>query len=72
MGSLMVVEVVPWLEVLVSFCGVCPVFGVGPLSEGSLDEAFRLAVGSWGVGPGATVLKLHLLAGLFEVVRAVA
>jgi len=36
------------------------VFGVGPFPERGLDEAFRFAVGSGGVRPGAAMFDLHL------------
>lgn len=67
MRSLVVVVVCPWLEVLVSFDGVGPVFCVGPFSEGGLNKAFSLSVGSWRVGSGAMVLDGHSLACLTEL-----
>ena len=71
MGSLVVVEVVPGLELSVSMIGAGPVLGVGPFLERGLDEAFGLAVGTRGVGSGAAVLELHLGAGIAEQVGAV-
>ena len=61
MGSFAVVEVGPWLEVLVSLQGVCPVFCIGPLAQGGLDEAFSLSVGSGSVGPGAVMFDRKLV-----------
>src|SRR5260370_33659741 len=46
--------------------------GVGPFSEGSLDEALGLAVGLWRIGFGADVLEPATAAGVAEVERPVA
>src|SRR5216683_2027885 len=46
--------------------------GVGPFSEGSLDEALGLAVGLWGVWLGANVPEPAIAAGVAEVERPVA
>src|SRR5229473_2561060 len=46
--------------------------GVGPFSEGSLDEALGLTVGLWRIGFGADVLELAIAAGVAEVERPVA
>ena len=45
---------------------------VRPFTEERLNEAFRLAVCSWGVWFGAAVFDGHLLAGLAELSGAVA
>src|SRR5258708_3075640 len=41
--------------------------GVGPFSEGSLDEALGLAVGLWRIGFGADVPEPAIAAGVAEV-----
>ncbi len=53
MRPLVVVVVGPWLEAGIALVGVGPVFCIGPLAQGGLDEALGLAVGSGRVGPGA-------------------
>jgi len=63
-----VVVVSPRTEVLVSLLGVGPVFCVGPLTQGGLDEAFGLAVGLRRVGSGAVVFDSELKASLTKVV----
>ncbi len=60
MRSLVVVVVDPRVEAGIALLGVRPVFGVGPLVQGGLDEAFGLAVGSWRIGPGAAARWAHL------------
>ena len=72
MRSLVVVVVGPRLEAGIALLGIRPVFGVGPLAQGGLDEAFGLAVGSWRIGSGAAVFDLHLLAGESEEAGAIA
>jgi len=68
MWSMPVVLVYPRFEAGISFCGVLVEPGVGPFSDGGLDEAFRLAVGSWGVDAGADVLDLKFPASIAEAV----
>jgi hypothetical protein len=41
--------------------------GVSPLVDGGLDEAFRLAVGAWSVGPGSAMLQAKPNADAGEV-----
>ena len=72
MGSMVVVIVVPRLEVSISLLGVVPVLSTGPLAQGGLDKALGLAVGSGSVGSGAAVLEEHSLAGVSELLGAVA
>ena len=45
--------------------------GVGPFAQGSLDEAFRLAVGPWGIGSSEAVADTELGARSSEQVRAI-
>ena len=71
MGSLVVVEVVPGLQLGVALVGAGPVLGVSPLLERGLDEAFGLSIAARGVGAGAAVLDLHFGTGLAELVGAV-
>lgn len=66
MRSLAVVVVVPRLEVMVSFVGVGPVFSVSPFAQGSLDKAFRVAIGLRRVWLGAVVFDLQVLACVLE------
>jgi hypothetical protein len=49
MGTVEVVMLEPGGELLISFFRVGVVANVGPLAQGGLDEAFRLAVGAGGV-----------------------
>ena len=53
----------PGLQMLVTFVGVFPVFGVDPFAHGGLDEAFGFAIGTWGVGSGAMVFDSKHAAG---------
>jgi hypothetical protein len=48
------------------------VFGVGPLSEGSLNESLGLSISSRGIRPGAVMFELHVLASLSELSGPVA
>src|SRR5512144_424092 len=72
MRALVVVVVVPGRQGEISFRGVAPVSGVGPLAESGLDEAFGFAVGLRGVRAGAVVPQAHLLAGVAKLLGAVA
>ncbi len=72
MGSGEVVVGVPGSQVLISFLGVVPVFGVGPFAQGGLNEALGFAVGLRGVGAGSVVLESEAEAGLVKLVGAVA
>jgi hypothetical protein len=63
---------IPGKKSEISFGGVAPVSGVGPLAQSGLDEAFGFAVGLGGVGPSAAVLQAHLLTGAAKMVRAIA
>ena len=63
MGSGEVVVGGPWLQVLVAFVGIFPVFGVGPFAQSGLDKSFGFAVGSRRVRPGALVFDIELAAG---------
>ena len=72
MRPLVVVVVIPGRQGEISFCGVAPVSGLGPLAQCGLDEAFGLAVGLRALGPGAAVLQAHQLAGAAKLVRAIA
>lgn len=67
-----VVLVYPRHEMVFSFGGVRIGAGVGPFVEGGLDEAFGLAVGARGVGPGTAVLEADLTAPVGEGVGAIA
>lgn len=71
MWSFVVVVVVPGFEAGVALVGVGPVFGIGPLVQRGLDEAFCLAIGLRRVGSGAAVPDVELLAGEPEAVGAV-
>ncbi len=51
--------------------GVVVGAGVGPFSDGGLDEAFGLAVGARGVGSGEAVAEPELAAYLGELEGAV-
>src|SRR5271169_1930218 len=72
MGAGEVVVGGPGLQVLVAFVGVFPVFGVGPFAQGGLDKSLCLAIGSGCIGASPSVLDAELLAGVAEVVGAVA
>ena len=72
MRSLVVVVIGPGLEMGVALRRIGPVFGVGPFSEGGLDEAFCFAVGLWRVGFGAVVADREFTTGMSEQVGAVA
>src|ERR1700761_2109210 len=67
MWSMPVVLVSPWLQVLEPMGGVFVASGVGPFSEGSLDEAFGFAVGLGAVGSGAAVADGQCGAGAAEL-----
>jgi hypothetical protein len=69
------VEVVmfePRRELLIAFLRVEVMANIGPLAQGGLDEAFRLAVGARSVGTGEAVLDTELEAGGAELVGAIA
>ena len=72
MRPLVVVVVIPGKESEISFCGVAPMSGVGPLAQSGLDKAFGFAVGLGRVGPGAAVLQAQLLTDAAKLVRAIA
>ena len=72
MRSFEVVVIGPGLEMGVALRRIGPVFGVGPFSEGGLDEAFCFAVGLWRVGFGAVVADREFTTGMSEQVGAVA
>ena len=46
--------------------GILVETGVGPLPDGSLDEALGLAVGAWGIDASAGVSELQIATGLCE------
>lgn len=62
----------PALELRVALIGVSVELGVNPFAEGRLDEAFSVAVGLRGAGPGADMAQTEFLAGGAEGARAVA
>src|ERR1035441_5550938 len=66
MWAVEVVVMQPGLEVVFPICGVVVGAGVGPFAQGGLDEAFCLAVGAWGIGPGEAVFDVLPLHGLAE------
>ena len=47
-----------------SLSGVWIGFGIGPFTQGGLDEAFGLSVGAWCIGFGADVLDGEVFAGI--------
>ncbi len=49
---------------LVALAGVLERHSVGPFPVEGLDEPLGVAVGAWGVGPGADVLEAQGPAGL--------
>src|SRR5579863_3465428 len=57
---------------LIAFLRVEVMANVGPLAQGGLDEAFRLAIGAGSVGTGEAVLDAELEAGGAEVSGAIA
>ncbi len=59
-------------QMLVSFVGVFPVFGISLLAQQSLDKAFCLAIGSGSIGAGSAVLDSELLAAVAKDVGAIA
>ena len=62
----------PGGELQIAFLRVEVVANVGPLAQGSLDEAFGLAVGARSVGTGESVLDAELEAGSAELSGAIA
>ena len=72
MRAVEVVMLEPGQELLIAFLGVEVVANIGPLAQGSLDEAFGLAVGARSVGAGEAVLDAELEAGGAEVAGAIA
>lgn len=66
MRSMPVVLVDPGREMTESMGGVLIAPGVGPLTNGGLDEALGFAVGLWGIDASADGLDLELAAGLSE------
>src|ERR1700676_3540947 len=56
----------------IAFLRVYVMANVGPLAQGSLNEAFRLAVGARSVGTGEAVLNAELEAGGAELSGAIA
>ena len=71
MGPLEVVVGGPGLQMLVSFIGVFPVFGVGPFAKQGLDETFGLAVGTRRIGAGTLVFDFKFAAGGSKLVGAI-
>src|SRR6476620_177378 len=67
-----VISVEPDGQLFGSAIGGWVSLGVGPLAERGLDEAFGLAVGPWGVGPGPDVPKAEAVTNVAEGRRAVA
>ncbi len=63
MRAVEVVMLQPGQEMQVAFGGVEVMANVGPLAQGGLNEAFRLAVGAWSVRAGEAVLDAKLEAG---------
>ncbi len=72
MRTLAVVVVGPGSEGEVALIGVRPVSGVGPLAQGSLDEAFGFAVGLRRVRASAAMFETHRKTSLTKLVRAIA
>ena len=66
MRSMPVVLVDPGREMTESIGGILIAPGIGPLTDGGLDEALGFAVGFWGIDAGADGLDLELAAGLSE------
>src|SRR5271166_827265 len=56
----------PRSQIAKAFCGVLVKTGVGPLANGSLDEAFGLAIGGRSVDASAGMSDLEMAAGLCE------
>lgn len=71
MRAMPVVLVDPWSEMLLALGGVLIGAGIGPFSQGGLDEAFGVAIGAWGIGSGASVLESEMLAGIGEGIGAI-
>lgn len=72
MRTVEVVVLEPWGEMLIAFFGVEVMANVGPLAQGSLDEAFGLAVSAWSVRTSEAVLDSELQAGGAKVSGAIA
>jgi hypothetical protein len=72
MRTVEVVMLEPGGELQIAFLRVEVVANVGPLAQGSLDEAFGLAVGARSVGTGESVLDAELEAGSAELSGAIA
>ena len=72
MGRDEVVVVGPGSQGEVALLRVGPVSGVGPLAEGSLDEALGFAVSLRRVRARAAVLEAHLQTNLAKLVGAIA
>src|SRR5579862_2338855 len=62
-----VVAVQPSRQLSGSAIGMGVGLSVSPFAQCALDEAFGLAVGLWGVGPGSDVLEAEFAAGVAEV-----
>src|ERR1035437_2207279 len=62
--SMPVVLVDPRCQMATPFGGVVVETGVGPLANGSLDEAFGLAIGARSVNASAGVSELQIATGL--------
>src|SRR5271167_4246391 len=69
-GSMPVVLVNPRSQMAKAFGGVLVETGVSPLANGSLDEAFGLAIGAGRIDASAGVSELKIAAGLGEEKRA--
>jgi len=72
MGPVEVVVLHPGLQVVIALVGVLPVTGIGPFPQSGLDEAFGLAIGSWGVGTSEAVRNIEFRAGLSKLAGAIA
>ena len=66
MRSMPVVLMDPRGEMTKALGGVLIDASIGPLADGSLDETFSFAIGSWSVDAGADGFDLELTAGLGE------
>src|SRR3981081_1116004 len=65
-GTMPVVLMDPGSEMAQAFGGVLIETGVGPLADGGLNEAFRLAIGAGSVDAGTDVVEGKVAASLRE------
>ncbi len=72
MRTVPIVAMEPGLEMGGAMSGVGINSGIGPFAQRGLDETFGFAIGAWRVGKGEEVAQAEALAGIAELMGAIA